>query len=894
MRILSFRTNYGPNVFHTSPTIVMSLDLEELTEKASSDLPGFIPRLLEIFPGLVEHTCSLGSAGGFVLRLNKGTYMAHVVEHVAIELSAICDIGVHFGKSRYAGRPGFYEIVTTFRNEDGMKECLKQAVAAVEDIIQEKTPEVDLKKIKNIIEETSLGTSGRILMEAAVRKNIPCRRLLNENSLLQLGYGINTRHVQSAVTTYTGLIATDLAQDKDITKRLLRENFFPVPNGAVVDSEVGLAAAAAALTPPFVIKPRDGNHGRGVLLNLSVPDELLAAYRSAKKISEKVIIEEMCHGKDYRVLAVNGKIIAVAQRLPPTVFGDGKKNLAELIDEVNSDPRREAGHSGLLTKIEVDEIVLSTLFKVGITGLNYIAEPNEVVVLRENANLSSGGTAVDVTGELHPQIKLLCERAARVMGLDICGIDLIHGDIAKPPDNLTRIIEVNAGPGLRMHAPSANGNSRDIGGIILDMLYPDGASTIPIVAVTGTNGKTTVVRMLHKIFSDLIVDGVGLTTTDGIWIGDDKVFEGDTTGPQSSRLVLSDPKVKMAVLEVARGGLLRGGLSYDWADVGVITNIQRDHFGQDGIEDLEDLVWIKSLVGERVKKNGTLVLNADDGRVLAMRGRPKIIAQELNFFLFSMNERNRHLKKHLAADGNGCWYKNGWIWIHFRGKVEKLKVSEIPMTANGAAEFQILNLMAGTAAALALGATKNQIVKSLQEFRSINENAGRFNIFRIGDSYLILDYGHNCDAFQAIGRMLDQFDGYKKTVAVGMPGDRRDDLIEDATDILIKHFDNFLIKEDCDLRGRATGEVPRMLHRNLLRNNPLAQVKIVLDEADALREALRGLEEPEIVVFFYEKYIDLLPVLTEFSAAPVDSIPKLEGQELWPRSVAAEYQENRI
>ena len=894
MRILSFRTNHGPNVFHTSPTIVMSLDLENLTEKASSDLPGFIPRLLEAFPGLVEHTCSLGSAGGFVLRLKKGTYMAHVVEHVAIELSALCGIGVHFGKSRYAGHPGFYEIVTTFKNEDGMKECLRQAVAAVEGIIQEKQPEVDLKKIKKLVAETSLGTSGRILMEAALRKNIPCRRLLNENSLLQLGYGINTRHVQSAVTTYTGLIATDLAQDKDLTKRLLRENFFPVPNGKVVDSEEGLAEAAAVLSPPFVIKPLDGNHGRGVLLNLTAPAELVAAYQSAKKISEKVILEEMCHGKDYRLLAVNGKIVAVAQRLPPSVSGVGKKNLAELIDVVNSDPRRETGHSGLLTKIEVDETVQRTLFKAGITDLNYIPESNELVVLRENANLSSGGTAIDVTGELHPQIKLLCERAARVMGLDICGIDLIHEDISKPPDHLTRIIEVNAGPGLRMHAPSANGNSRDIGGIILDMLYPDGASTVPIVAVTGTNGKTTVVRMLHKIFSDQIADGVGLTTTDGIWIGDDKVFEGDTTGPQSSRLVLSDPKVKMAVLEVARGGLLRGGLSYDWADVGVITNIQRDHFGQDGIEDLEDLVWIKSLVGERVKKNGTLVLNADDGRVLAMRARPKIIAQELNFFLFSKNERNRHLKKHLAAGGDGCWYKNGWIWLHFRGKVEKLKVSDIPMTANGAAEFQILNLMAGTAAALALGATKNQIVKSLQEFRSVNENVGRFNIFRIGGSYLILDYGHNCDAFLAIGRMLDQFDGYKKTVAVGMPGDRRDDLIEDATDILIKHFDNFLIKEDCDLRGRATGEVPRMLHRNLLRNNPLAQVKIVLNEADALREALHGLEEPEIVVFFYEKYNDLLPVLAEFSAVPVDAIPKLEDEELWPRSVAAEYQETRV
>lgn len=871
----------------------MSLDLEELTEKASTELSGFIPRLLKTFPGLGEHTCSEGNAGGFVLRLNKGTYMAHVAEHVAIELSALCGIGVHFGKSRYAGHPGFYEIITTFKNEDGMKECLKQAVTAVLAISQEREPELNLQKIISLVASTSLGSSGRILQEAAFRKNIPSRRLFNENSLLQLGYGINTRHVQASVTTYTGLIATELAQDKEITKRLLRENFFPVPNGKVVATVEDLVEAAARLSPPFAIKPLDGNHGRGVLLNLTKPEELVAAFRKAKEISEKIIIEEMIFGKDYRVLAVNGNVVAAAHRFPPAVVGDGKKNLTELVEEINSDPRRENGHDGLLTKIEIDETVRNTLLKVGIAGTDYVPAPGEFVVLRENANLSSGASAIDVTGEMHPQVKLLCERAARVMGLDICGIDLIHADISKPPDHLTRIIEVNAGPGLRMHASSSNGNSRDIGGIILDMLYPDGNSTIPIVAVTGTNGKTTVVRMLHKIFSDQIGDGVGLTTTDGVWIGHDKVFEGDTTGPQSSRLVLSDPKVKMAVLELARGGLLRGGLSYDWADVAVITNIQRDHFGQDGIEDLEDLVWIKSLVGERVRKNGTLVLNADDGRVLAMRERANIKSQELNFFLFSRNARNRHLKKHLGAGGDACWYKNGWIEFSYQGKTGRFKASDIPITANGTADFQIANLMAGTAAALALGATKNQIIKSLHEFRSASENVGRFNIFQIGISFLILDYGHNCDAFLAVGSMLDHFDGYKKTVAVGMPGDRRDDLIEDAADILIKHFDNFIVKEDGDLRGRIAGEVPRLLHHNLLRNNPVAQITTVLNEVEALRFALSELETPEIVVFFYEKYRDLLPVLEEFNAIPVDTIPMLEGEDRWPRS-AEEFQENRV
>ena len=879
MRIISFRTNHGPNVFHNQPTIVMTVDLEGFAEKASTHIDGFTARLLNTLPGLYKHTCSLGYAGGFVERLNTGTYMAHIIEHVAIELSAMSDIEVHYGKTRYAGQPGLYEIVTVFKNEEGMKECLRQAMGIVLATIYAHQPVIDLEIIKKKILASSLGPSGQALFDAAVKRNIPCRRIGIE-SLLQLGYGKNTRYVQSAVTNQTGLIAADIAQDKNLTKMILQENFISVPMGRVVSTVEELDEALAEMEAPFVIKPVNGNHGRGVMLDLQDRDSVLLAFEHARQICPAVIIEEMCRGNDYRILVVNGKFAAAAMRRPPQVIGDGKKTLTQLIEILNSDPRRVDGHLGTLSKVPIDGAVMETLKKNGIDSLEYVLEENETVVLRENANLSSGGSAIDMTDGVHPEVIQLCERAARVVGLDICGIDLIHHDIRKAPDFMTRVIEVNAGPGLRMHMSPCEGKPRDVGGLIMDMIYPDvEQSRIPIVAVTGTNGKTTVVRMLHKIFSDQLT-GVGLTTTDGIWIDKQKIFEGDTTGPKSSRLILSDPKVSMAVLEVARGGLLRGGLAYDRSDVAVITNIRMDHIGQDGIDDLDDLVWIKSLVAERVKPGGTLILNADDERVLNLRNRPRVQEQSPHLFLFSANPENVELKKHLFNGGDACWYSDGWIWIQRSDTIDKMRVKEFPVTANGLAEFQIANVMAATAAALALGADRQQIAKSLQEFRANIENSGRFNIYQVDKSYVITDYGHNCDAFLAVGQMLDKLEGYKKTAVVAMPGDRRSNLMEEAADILIKHYENFIIKEDADRRGRAKGEVPAILEKKILRNKPTVPVRVIPNEAEAVRFALGQMQEKEIVIIFYERLKEILPVLFEFGALPVDHIPPADQLEI--------------
>lgn len=874
--MLSLRTNDGPSVYHSRPTLTMSIDLQEWADVPSTAIPHFTDNLIHFFPELFKHTCSRGYEGGFVERLRYGTYLAHIIEHVALVLSSLSGIETTFGKTRYAGYPGHYDIVTRFKNEEGMKECLRQSFEIVKALITEK--KFDLKdivvKIKTLASETVLGPSGQALLAAAIKRKIPYRRM--PHSLIQLGFGKNTRRIQAAVTNQTGLIATGIAKDKKITKQILEDNFIPVPDGDVVSTLEELKMAMTKISSPYVIKPLNGNHGNGVSLKLESIDEITTAFKLAQSFSPDVLIEEMCFGRDYRILLVNGKLIAAAERRPPCVIGDGKKTLHELIAKINEDPRRGEGHQNVLSRIEIDEVVLQKLHKKNIS-LNDVIANDEVLILRDNANLSSGGTAKDVTEKVHPDIVTLCERAARVIGLDICGLDLIHSEISLPIDSCTKVIEVNAGPGLRMHLSPCEGEAKPVADKIIEMLYPqDESARIPIVAVTGTNGKTTVVRLLHKIFSADKEKIVGLTTTDGIWIGEKNIFSGDTTGPQSSRLVLSDPTVDMAILEVARGGILRGGLAYDWSDVAVITNIREDHIGQDGIEDLDDLLWIKSLVAERVKEYGTLVLNADDPATLMVRNNPRVQEQKLNFFLFSADEQNEVFKNHIMIGGNGCWLEEGWIRIQYEGLSEKLvRAHDISLTLNGRARFQIENILASMAVAKSLGIPKYQMIESLKSFESTQENLGRLNIYQIRNNYVILDYGHNENALSSMGQILSHFDGYKKTVVLGLPGDRDDRLLEksalQATDIC----DVLVLKEDQDLRGRKSGEISDLMIRTIQKNNKSIQIDKILDEQQAVQTVLNRMDENEIIIIFYEKLKTILPILRPYDPQPVAVIPDL-------------------
>lgn len=878
MRIVSTRTLHGPNVYHHLPVVLMVVDLEEWADIPSTEIRNFAANLLHFLPGLQTHHCSRGCDGGFVQRLQIGTYMAHIIEHIALELSVLSEIEVTYGKTRYAGKPGLYEIVTRFQNEDGMIECLRQAVglARAAAISADFSVSDSVEQIRQTVLKNKLGPSAQALVEAAEKRGIPCRRM-GPNSLFRLGYGKKSKRIQAAVTDQTSLIGADIAQDKQWTKSILRENLLPVPNGVIVESAGDIHEAIRMIQAPFVIKPLDGNHGNGVGLNLQTEDEALAAFTIAKKFSKSVLVEEMCFGNDYRVLVVNGKMIATALRHPPFVVGDGRKKILRLIEEMNQDPLRGNGHNSILSKIEIDDVLENQLRKQGL-DLQAVPSVGTKVFLRLNANLSSGGTATDVTAQVHPQIANLCERAARVVGLDVCGIDLIHDDISAPVSARTQIIEVNAGPGLRMHLSPSEGEPRPVAEPILDMLYPTvEQSRIPILSVTGTNGKTTVVRMLHKIFSDPGDRFIGLTTTDGIWMGKENIFCGDTTGPQSSQVILTDPKVDMAILEIARGGLLRGGLAYDWSDVSVVTNIRPDHIGQDGIEDLEDLIWIKSLVAERVKPGGTLVLNADDEASLGLRNRPQIRKSSLSIFLYSIEGQNPALKEHRRSGGSACWVENGWIYVfhgHLLNKV--VRVDEIPITLNGIADFQVSNALAAVSAALAAGATISQISQSLKSFQPLHENRGRLNLYQVQGGYVILDYGHNSDALAAVGRMLSRLPGYRKTAVFGLPGDRTDRLIESCGKTIATFFDRFLLKDDVDLRGRQPRQTPLLIQKGILSINPEASIQIASDQQEAIRLAMEDIRPGEIVGIFYEEFATVMSQLLQYDPQPIDRIPHLK------------------
>ncbi|HEY0174219.1 MAG TPA: cyanophycin synthetase [Pyrinomonadaceae bacterium] len=880
MRIERIRTLAGPNVYTYRPALLMRLDLEDLAERESRELSGFNERLLELLPGLREHTCGKGYRGGFVERLHEGTYFGHVVEHVAIELTTPAGAPVAHGKTRYAGTPGVYNVVVEYKAETATEYLLRAAVELVEALIRgEAYPlEEKLREARRLVARHELGPSTRAIVDAASRRNIPAFRL-GTDSLVQLGYGKYRRFIQAAMCDGTSAVAVEIAGDKELTKKLLEQVSIPVPRGALVETEEEALAALRSLGAPVVVKPLDGRQGLGVSLNLSTPEEVLLGFRIAREYSRLVLVEELFEGRNYRVLVVGGEMVAASERTPCVVKGDGAHTIRELVDLANLDPMRGEGHEKPLTQIVVDEIMLAYLAKTG-RGLDDVPEAGEVVYLRESINLSTGGTAKDVTDVVHPSIKDMCERAARVVGMDICGIDLVLPDISGPTGGGGGIIELNAAPGLRMHLFPSEGRARDVGAAIIEMLYPRGADgRVPVISITGTNGKTTVTRMIGHVLNESGLT-TGVTTTDGIYIGGRCVAEGDTTGPQSARTVLSDPSVEVAVLETARGGIMRRGLGYDWSDIAVLTNIRPDHIGQDGIETLDDLVYIKSLVAERVRDGGTLVLNADDEEVARLLEIPRVREGEKRVVYFSAREDHLMIKRHLDEGGTAYFVRDGWV-VEAEGPAQRrvLEVGSVPATMAGTAEYQVSNVLAAVAACRAQGVAVEQLAASLAGFRSAEHNPGRSNLFRIASGgYVMLDYGHNADAFAAICRMAAQWEGRRVTGIIGVPGDRDDALIEEAGRIAARGFHRLVIKEDEDARGRERGEVARLLCEAARREAPERECRIVLDDTEALSQELRQLRGGDVVVMFYDKLEPLLRVLEGFGARAATTIEGLETQ----------------
>jgi len=849
MRLLDLRALEGPNIFCLRPVLVARLDLGRYAEVNTRELAGFGEKLMASLPGLKDHHCSRGYEGGFQERLLEGTYLGHVVEHVALELLWLAGEEVSYGKTRATQMPGVVEIILEYRCRKAAETALSMAVDLVLSLLENKEYNVqaNLKRLKEVLDKYSLGPSTEALVAACRRRGIPVRPL-GEGSLLQLGYGCRSRRIWATITENTSSIAVDIAGDKALTKKLLQEFGLPVPRGLVVESPEEAVGAARKLGFPVVIKPLRGNQGKGVFTNLKKDAEVRRAYREAAAYGP-VLVEEHLSGRQYRLLVVKGKFIAASERTPAKVLGDGQHSIKELIELANLDPARGEGHDRPLTKLPLDSLTLFTLKRQGWT-LEDIPPEGAIVLLRESANLSTGGTAIDVTDKVHPYNAGLAVEAARIIGLDVAGVDIVCPDISRPL-NFTGggIIEVNAAPGIRMHHFPLSGQPRNVAAAIVESLFPPGDDgRIPIISVTGTNGKTTTSRLIAYILG-LTGLTVGLTTTDGIYIGGRLVERKDAAGPASARRVLADRRVEVAVLETARGGILRAGLAYDRADVGIVLNVSEDHLGQYGVETLEDLAHVKSLVVEAVKEDGFSVLNADDPLTLRMRSkaRGKII-------LFSLDGNNPAVVEHLARGGMAVYTQAGYIFIA-RGSLKKklIAVPAVTCTFKGLARHNLQNALAAVAACWALNIPFPAIARGLREFGRVPEhNPGRLMFQEIAGIKVIIDYGHNPAGFESVLRLAKQI-APEVIAVIGVPGDRPDTSIVKSGMVAGRFCHRLVIKEDNDPRGRSPGEVASLLRQGALAAGLSPdRIEVKLNEREAVSLALARAHPGQVVVIFYE------------------------------------------
>lgn len=857
MKITEKRVYRGRNIYSHSPVIRFKLDLGEYYDTPTCEIKGFNANLLKMLPGIEKHRCSRGYEGGFVERLEEGTYLAHVFEHVALELQTMAGYDVRFGKARMAEDEKTYYVIYEYINEDVGLGAGRLASELINSLLEGKSFNIKprLAHLKQVAVNTDLGPSTLAIVEEAKLRGIPFMRI-GKGSILQLGYGKYQKRIEATITENTSCISVDISCDKIITKELLCEAGIPVPEGGVARDYAGALAIARELGYPVVVKPHNGNQGKGVSLNISSDEELKIAYEMAAALSEKVIVERHIPGRNYRVLVVGDNVVAVAERMPVTVTGDGNHSIRELIEIENRNPSRGENHEKPLTKIKVDPCVEMVLGKQGIT-LDYIPKKGETVVIRENGNLSTGGIAVDRTGKIHPQVSLTAIRAAGIIGLDVAGVDITTADISKPLQSTGgAIIEVNAAPGIRMHHYPSKGKPRNVARFIVDMLFPRGSQySIPIVSITGTNGKTTTARMLSSIFT---ISGynVGCTTTGGIYINQKCILEGDTTGPSSARTVLTDRTVDIAVLETARGGIVRSGLGYDLADVGIVTNISGDHLGVDGINTIEDLVHVKSLVIEAVKYDGNAVLNADDSYVAGMANRVRS-----NLIYFSRRDDNVLVLSHINSGRTAVFVKEGMIVIAKNGRYYPvIPVDEIPCTMGGKLKHNLENALAAVSGAYALNVPVGDIVKGLKTFYNDHQNnPGRFNIYNVGNFRVLVDYGHNPAGYKVVTDAITNLGAGRLVGIIGVPGDRlKDDMVEVGR-ICSGVFDKIFIKEDRDLRGRQQGEVAGYLYQGLMEGGfPSSYVEVEYDETKALWKAMKTAHPGDLIVIFYEK---LQPVL---------------------------------
>jgi len=855
MRILKIQTLRGPNYWsiRRHKLVVMRLDLEELAQKPSNQIPGFSEGLITTLPALEEHFCSPGVRGGFLSRVAKGTMMGHIIEHVALELQTMAGMPVGFGRTRETATPGVYQVVIEYQDEQAGRYAARAAVRLCQSLVNTGTytPNElaqDLKDLENLARDASLGPSTEALVKEAEARDIPWMAL-SARAMIQLGYGIHHKRLQATLSDYSGILGVELACDKEGTKQILRDAGVPVPRGTVVYYLDELSDAIEDLGGyPIVIKPLDGNHGRGITIDIKNWEEAEKAYEVARDVSRAVIVEHYYRGRDHRVLVINGKVVAVAERVPAHVVGDGQSTIDELIHLTNLDPNRGEGHDNVLTKIVLDRNSERLFQRQGYT-LETVLNPGEVCYLRDTANLSTGGIAVDRTDDIHPENIWLAQRVAKIIGLDIAGIDVVTPDITQPLRDVDGVIvEVNAAPGFRMHVCPSQGLPRNVAAPVLEMLFPNGKTgRIPIIAITGTNGKTTTTRLIAHIYRQT-GQVVGYTTTDGIYIDDHVVEKGDTTGPQSAQVILKDPTVEVAVLETARGGILRSGLAFDNCDVGVVLNVSADHLGLGDIDTIEQMANVKSVVVESVRPNGYAVLNADDPLVAAMAQKVKS-----QVAYFAMNPENELVQNHVRQGGLAAVYENGYLSILKGDWTLRIEQAvNVSVTMQGRAPFMIANALAASLAAFAQGVPIEAIRAALTTFRaSVSQTPGRMNLFNLGRYHALVDYAHNAAGYEALGGFVQNWTGERIGV-IGGPGDRRDEDLIALGRLSAKIFDRMIVKEDDDRRGRASGEVAQLICKGISQEKPDGQYEIILNEIEAINSGLDRATPGGLVVILPE------------------------------------------
>jgi len=866
LKVAETRVYRGPNYWNYEPAIKLVVDLGVLEHFPTNTIPGFVEALLEMLPGVGQHTCGTGRVGGFEDRLRNGTWVGHVAEHIALQLQREAGTEVGRGKTRGTGEPGRYHVVYTFGEEAVGIAAGKLAVRLVNHLVQAEPGfdfRAELEALILLSERAAFGPSTQAILDEAALRDIPSIRL-NDQSLIQLGHGIHQKRIRATMTSQTGALGVDIAGDKKLTNRLLAATGVPVPRAEVVRNEDAAAAAAQRIGMPVAVKPLDGNHGRGVMLNLADETAVRDGYRVARSQSRggAVVVESYLTGNDYRCLVIGGVLRAVAQRVPAHVDGDGKHSVTDLVEITNADPRRGIGHEKVLTRIKVDEESISYAREQGFE-LSDVPPRGQRVYLKRTGNMSTGGISIDRTEEAHPDNVELAELAARVVGLDIAGIDLICPDVSVPVrETGGGIVEVNAAPGFRMHTHPTEGESQYVAKPVIEMLFPPGADArIPIVAVTGSNGKTTTARMISHIMKGM-GRKVGLTSTDGIYVDGRIVRKADASGPKSASMVLQNPTVDFAVFEVARGGILREGLGYQRNDVAVVLNVTGDHLGLGGITSVEQLAGVKRVVVEAVPRDGVAVLNADDPLVADMARHCSG-----SVIYFSMDPEHDRLKFQASRGRRAVTLEQGRngekvVLRQGRKSMDLVWTHLIPATFEGRARMNVQNALAATAAAWAAGAHLHDIRQGLRTFTTSYFMApGRLNMFELDGYRVVVDYAHNPPAVRALGEFVDRLAepsaGGARPVVTGRrigviatAGDRRDADIVELGQAAAAYFDEIVIREDENNRGRPRGNTAALIEQGVrsAEVSRVATITTILDELEATRHALDSASDGDVVV----------------------------------------------